>query len=151
MKEDALFVSVHIASSQKVLWNSFFLVSLGHSLVSYTISGANTQLQTPEEEVSPGPSLRLKWGQSPGNLTAQARRWHSDRLSGFQRFTSEFKKCKQKAPKKKKEEEIRSTTIYFYFLLLFNYSCMPFLPIPLPHPSWTPFPPPPLPSQSTTI
>ena len=25
--------------------------------------------------------------------------------------------------------------IFFKFLLLFNYSCMPFLPIPPPHPS----------------
>ena len=34
----------------------------------------------------------------------------------------------------------------FKFLLLFNYSCMPFLPIPPPHPSWTHLPPPPPPS-----
>ena len=27
------------------------------------------------------------------------------------------------------------------FLLLFNYSCMPFLPIPPPHPSWAHLPP----------
>ena len=32
------------------------------------------------------------------------------------------------------------------FLLLFNYSCMPFLPIPPPHPRWTHLPPPPPPS-----
>ena len=31
------------------------------------------------------------------------------------------------------------------FLLLFNYSCMPFLPIPPPHPSRTHLPPPPPP------
>ena len=30
----------------------------------------------------------------------------------------------------------------FNFLLLFNYSCVPFLPIPPPHPSWTPPPSP---------
>ena len=30
---------------------------------------------------------------------------------------------------------------FFKFLLLFNYSCMPFLPIPPPHPSWTHLPP----------
>ena len=36
--------------------------------------------------------------------------------------------------------------IFFKFLLLFNYSCMPFLPIPAPHPSWTHLPPPPPPS-----
>ena len=29
-----------------------------------------------------------------------------------------------------------------FFLLLFNYSCMPFLPIPPPHPMWTHLPPP---------
>ena len=34
----------------------------------------------------------------------------------------------------------------FFFLLLFNYSCMPFLPIPSPHPRWTHFPPPSPPS-----
>ena len=30
-------------------------------------------------------------------------------------------------------------SLFFFkkFLLLFNYSCMPFLPIPPPHPSWT--------------
>ena len=33
-----------------------------------------------------------------------------------------------------------------FFLLLFNYSCIPFLPIPPPHPRWTPLPPPPPPS-----
>ena len=32
-------------------------------------------------------------------------------------------------------------------MLLFNYSCMPFLPIPPPHPSWTHLPPPPPPSR----
>ena len=31
------------------------------------------------------------------------------------------------------------------FLLLSSYSCMPFLPIPPPHPSWTHLPPPPPP------
>ena len=31
----------------------------------------------------------------------------------------------------------------FLFLLLFNYSCMLFLPIPPPYPSWTHLPPPP--------
>ena len=30
---------------------------------------------------------------------------------------------------------------FLKFLLLFNYSCVPFLPIPPPHPSWTPLPP----------
>ena len=30
--------------------------------------------------------------------------------------------------------------------MLFNYSCMPFLPFPPPHPSWTYLPPPPPPS-----
>ena len=33
--------------------------------------------------------------------------------------------------------------IFFLLLLLFNYSCLPFLPIPPPHPSQTPLPPPP--------
>ena len=32
---------------------------------------------------------------------------------------------------------------FFLFLLLFNYSCMPFLPIPPLHPSWTHLRPPP--------
>ena len=40
---------------------------------------------------------------------------------------------------------------FFKFLLLFNYSCMPFLPIPPPHPSWTHLPPPPPPSPLTYI
>ena len=35
---------------------------------------------------------------------------------------------------------------FFKFLLLFNYSCVPFLPIPPPHPSQTHLPPPPQPS-----
>ena len=30
---------------------------------------------------------------------------------------------------------IPEVTFFFKFLLLFNYSCMPFLPIPAPHPS----------------
>ena len=34
---------------------------------------------------------------------------------------------------------------FLKFLLLFNYSCMPFLPIPPPHSSWTHLPPPPPP------
>ena len=37
-------------------------------------------------------------------------------------------------------------TFFFQFLLLFNYSCMPFLPFPPHHPSWTHLPPPPPPS-----
>ena len=32
-------------------------------------------------------------------------------------------------------------SFFFNFLLLFNYSCVPFLPIPPPHPSQTPLPP----------
>ena len=40
---------------------------------------------------------------------------------------------------------------YFFkflkFWLLFNYSCLPFLPIPPPHPRWTHLPPPPPPSR----
>ena len=35
---------------------------------------------------------------------------------------------------------------FFKFLLLFNYSCMPFLPIPPPHPSQNYLPPLPPPS-----
>ena len=35
---------------------------------------------------------------------------------------------------------------FFKFLLLFSYSCMPFLLIPPPHPSWTHLPPSPPPS-----
>ena len=35
---------------------------------------------------------------------------------------------------------------FLFFLLLCNYSCMPFLPIPTPHPSWTHLPPPSPPS-----
>ena len=38
---------------------------------------------------------------------------------------------------------IKNRSLFFKFLLLFNYSCMPFLPIPPPHPSWTHLPPPP--------
>ena len=37
-------------------------------------------------------------------------------------------------------------TNFLKFLLLFNYSCIPFLPIPPPHPSRTHLPPPPPPS-----
>ena len=36
--------------------------------------------------------------------------------------------------------------LLFFLLLLFNYSWMPFLPIPLPHPRWTHLPPPSPPS-----
>ena len=35
---------------------------------------------------------------------------------------------------------------FLFFLLLFNYSCMPFLPIPPPHPMWTNLHPPSPPS-----
>ena len=35
----------------------------------------------------------------------------------------------------KGQEEMKNTISFFKFLLLFNYSCMPFLPIPPPHPS----------------
>ena len=44
---------------------------------------------------------------------------------------------------------ISPTKVFFFnfnFLLLFNYSCVPFLPIPPPHPSWTRLPPSPPPS-----
>ena len=57
-----------------------------------------------------------------------------------------------------KAKMITNTTFFFFvvvvvkcrvfknFLLLFNYSCMPFLPISPPHPSQTPLPPLPPPS-----
>ena len=38
-----------------------------------------------------------------------------------------------------------SVFLHFNFLLLFNYSCVSFLPIPPPQPSWTPLPHPPPP------
>ena len=37
-------------------------------------------------------------------------------------------------------------SFFLNFLVLFNYSCVPFLPIPPPHPSQTPLPPSPPPS-----
>ena len=41
-----------------------------------------------------------------------------------------------------RSSELFLFSFFFKNLLLFNYSCMPFLPIPPPHPSWTHLPPP---------
>ena len=40
------------------------------------------------------------------------------------------------------EDRMHQKVFFVFFLLLFNYSCVPFLPIPPPHPSWTHLPPP---------
>ena len=47
--------------------------------------------------------------------------------------------------------EFFNNNIFLNFLLLFNYSCLPFLPIPPPHPSQTHLPPPPPPSPYNII
>ena len=59
-----------------------------------------------QKEVSLGPPFQVNGGQAPGSLTEGV--GTEKRLSWFQRFKSDFKKCKQTAPLPKREK-IRST------------------------------------------
>lgn len=56
-----------------------------------------------EKEVSLGTPLRLKGGQAPGSLTEGV--GTEKGLSWFQRFKSDFKKCKQMAPLPKRDRK----------------------------------------------
>ena len=50
--------------------------------------------------------------------------------------------CKKVTDYHERIEIILLKGLFKNFLLLFNYSCLHFLPIPPPHPSWTHLPPP---------